>query len=136
MKGWDSLRSKRLIALAFSTSVIVTASAFYVTEFASDGSHHNKTDASEEAQSLYPVNKAGETYGKPVDPLHPPDLLLAQGTDGTIGYVRSSELIGEDPATPEEAVKRQLTLNPDGRAISLYEHDGKTVIGEFKVTGP
>ncbi len=136
MKGWDSLRSKRLIALALSTVVVVTASAFYVIGYVSNDSHHNKTHASEEARSLYPVNESGETYGKPTDPLHPPDLLLAQGTDGTIGYVRSSELIGEDPATPEEAVKRQLTLNPDGRAISLYEDDGKTVIGEFKVTGP
>ncbi|PYE48314.1 hypothetical protein HUB98_11250 [Paenibacillus barcinonensis] len=91
------IETKRLIALALSTLVIVTASAFYVTGYAANDSH------------------------------------LTQGTDGTIGYVRSSELIGEDPETPEEAVKRQLTLNPDGRAISLYELDEKTVIGEFKV---
>lgn len=133
----DFLESQTIYCRAFSVSVAVITLAFYVSEHArSDSFNNNTVHASGEAQTLYPVNEAGETYGKPVDSIHPPDLIMAQGTDGKLGYVRSSELIGDDPATPEEAAKYQLTLDPKGRVIPLYEHDGITIIGEFKIGNP
>ena len=65
-----------------------------------------------------------------------PGLILAQGVDGTIGYVRATDLGGPQPETPEEAValmKEREATGCTGRYIDLYAADGVTVIGRFHV---
>ena len=80
------------------------------------------------------------TYGsgaavKPGAPL--PDLIAAYGTNGIRGYVRSSDLEGPSPQTPQEAMAQQAqTEASHGRTIALYAQDGKTVIGGFFVEPP
>ncbi|KXG74030.1 Regulatory protein BlaR1 [Fervidicola ferrireducens] len=81
----------------------------------------------------YQVNEYGETYGPAIyaEVLgEEPDLIAAEGIDGTLGYVRSSDLNSPEPRTPEEAV----ALNKLGaKLIPLYDKDGRTVIGQFKM---
>lgn len=83
----------------------------------------------------FPKNEAGETYGsgRDVSPYEKePDLLEAIGIDGKTGYVRLTELNGETPKTPEEALAMQAKQTT--RYINLYKSDGKTVIGKFKIS--
>ncbi|SDM29884.1 hypothetical protein SAMN05428961_11321 [Paenibacillus sp. OK060] len=120
-----------LVATLTAAAVIVVISA---SVFGDKSNESNEPHAAQEAQELYPVNESGQTYGKSLDPLVVPDLILTKGTDGKTGYVLSSDLVGADPATPEEAVKRQLALEQGGQVIPLYEKDGKTVIGQFRST--
>jgi len=61
-----------------------------------------------------------------------PDLILATGVGGTIGYVQSEDLHGVQPKTPEEALEL-MRKAPSVRKIPLYAVDGKTVIGTFEI---
>ncbi|GGH65433.1 hypothetical protein GCM10008014_44800 [Paenibacillus silvae] len=119
-----------LVALLSAVALIVILSASVF----GDKSDTNESDVTQKAQELYPVNESGQTYGKSLDPLVAPDLVFAKGVDGKTGYVLSSDLIGSDPATPEEAVKRQLEQEQGNQLIPLYDKDGKTVIGQFEIT--
>lgn len=84
---------------------------------------------------VYAKNKDGQTYGSSAfanSSDQEPDLVSAVGVDGAQGYVRSEDLNGELPKTPEEAVAHNSKLKAE-RKIPLYDVDGKTVIGEFKI---
>lgn len=86
---------------------------------------------------IYQKNENGQTYGsslnaRPQD--KQPDLISAVGVDGKSGYVRSSDLFGTMPKTPEEALAQQRQRKVgEVRKIPLYDAEGKTVIGEFNV---
>lgn len=72
----------------------------------------------------YPVNDKGETYGPNMGNMmiiDEPDLILAQGENSIIGYVKKVELDGPKPKTPEEAVKLN---NPPPTEVPLYDVDG------------
>jgi len=80
------------------------------------------------------VNQNGQTYGTLdfAEFNNAPDLLQAVGIDGTTGYVYLTDLFGETPKTPEEAVRFQEEREAKGSyTIPLYANDGKTIIGEF-----
>ena len=65
-----------------------------------------------------------------------PGLLLAQGEDGTLGYVRATDLGEPQPETPEEALALMAEREASGytgRYINLYASDGVTVIGRFHI---
>lgn len=86
----------------------------------------------------YPKNKNGQTYGSAADATSPetePDLIQAEGVDGTVGYVLKKDLDGEQPKTPEEAIVIQNSRPPGGYDYPLYDVDGKTVIGVFHIGG-
>lgn len=82
----------------------------------------------------YDVNENGETYG--IEPDSPymsdmPDFIPAIGDNGKQGYVRNSELIGEAPSSPEEAIRIQEERKANGNppmVVNVYESDGVTVI--------
>jgi hypothetical protein len=80
----------------------------------------------------YPINDNGQTYGPNMGNmtsiLGDPDLMLAKGENGTIGYVKKVDLEGPQPKTPEEAVKLNKAKQ---REIPLYDVDGETIIGKF-----
>lgn len=65
------------------------------------------------------VNTRGETYGVPNDE-GMPDLSSAQATNGAVGYIRDSELMG---------------VEGEGY-IRVYESDGETVVGWFPIGDP
>ena len=85
----------------------------------------------------YPKNENRQTYGPDMGDLNlgelgEPDLMLAEGENGTVGYVKKEDLNGPEPKNPEEAVKLNEVLR---REIPLYDVDGETVIGKFIVGG-
>jgi len=87
--------------------------------------------------SEYQINSNGETYGKGGRNAmiigKEPDLIEASGTDGTIGYVKATELASKEATTIEEAISiTQQNLN--GRTINLYDYTGENVIGSFDIT--
>ena len=57
----------------------------------------------------FPVNNRGQTFGSGGYGIDNPDLILATGIDGTIGYVLSTDLhsygpVLDEPQSPEEAL--------------------------------
>ncbi|MEN6389826.1 MAG: hypothetical protein ABFD04_05370 [Syntrophomonas sp.] len=86
---------------------------------------------------VFPKNEAGQTYGSEIDancPENAPDLIAAVGVDGTLGYVKSTDLNGPLPKTPEEAIAiTKKNLADIERKIPLYAVDGKTVVGSFNI---
>lgn len=67
-----------------------------------------------------------------------PGLILAQGEDGTCGYVRATDLGEPMPESPEAALAMQTERRASGykgRYIPLYAADGVTVIGRFFIDG-
>lgn len=101
-------------------------------------------------KAAYKVNNSGQTYGNvdpniaPVDQVFP-ELIAAIGIDGTEGYVYASDLDGEQPSSPEEAIKYMENLDKATAAakaakqeylryIPLYKSDGVTVIGQFGIS--
>lgn len=74
----------------------------------------------------YPKNENGQTYGSDMGNqiLESPDLMLAEGENGTLGYIYQPQGAAS-PGEVEEYYERRSNSTP------LYLHDGKTVIGEF-----
>ena len=79
-------------------------------------------------------NSSGEIYGSELflNQINiQPDLILAQGVDGTIGYVKYEDL-DDRVMSPTEAIEKME--NNSDIIIPLYESNGKTIIGEFIVS--
>ncbi|MBR3083572.1 MAG: hypothetical protein IKH03_03250 [Oscillospiraceae bacterium] len=97
-----------------------------------------RTSGHGNVEQNYQLNERGQTYGS-VDTNVPPEeqvlpeLISAIGIDGTRGYVYSSDLSGEQPKNPEEALEYMEKLRNEGpRSIPLYASDGVTVLGWFR----
>jgi hypothetical protein len=89
------------------------------------------------AESVYPTNASGDTFGPNKPLVEDPDLMAVMATNGKVGYCYRTDLGGshQPPGTPEEAVAgNEATLR--GRMIPVYESDGVTQIGVFQVGGP
>jgi hypothetical protein len=108
-----------IVAIAIASSVLITYAA--------------------DELSPYSTNEKGQTYGNGnqiSEVGYDPDLILAEGPDGTLGYVYASDLEGDFvPQTPDEAISWQNAHIGEDRVIPLYAVDGETVIGEFVVSG-
>lgn len=64
------------------------------------------------------------------------DLVAVLGDNGKVGYVRKSDLDGETPSCPEEAIRMQEEREKAGnppRVINVYKTDGVTVIDTFTI---
>lgn len=85
----------------------------------------------------YERNEHGQTYGSTmnlVSEAQAPDLVLAQGEDGTVGYVLYSDLHAQPATTPDEVEERiQSRSYAQEKVLPLYDSDGVTVIGSFVV---
>lgn len=64
------------------------------------------------------------------------DLILVEADNGKIGYVTKEDFydIENQPKNPKEAVEymKRLKLNGE-RTISVYDKDGKTIVGSYKI---
>jgi hypothetical protein len=87
----------------------------------------------DDSPARFETNASGQTYGAG-DGEVDPDLIRAQGTNGVVGYVLKTDLVGPEMRSPEE-VARWLEQYPQDRAreIPLYDVDGKTVLGVFTI---
>lgn len=77
-------------------------------------------------------NENGEIYGSEIflnEIGVQPDLILAEGSNGEIGYVRAEDINDSSVTTPQEAMLKMG--NGTTSAIPLYSSDGITVIGSF-----
>lgn len=77
-------------------------------------------------------NENGEIYGSEIFLSEigvQPDLILAEGSNGEIGYVRAEDINDSSVTTPEEAMLKMK--NATTSVIPLYSSDGITVIGSF-----
>ena len=127
------LRSAPLIAAALLGSVVAFSGASAVAG-ADNGNRSAEPDTTTVTAAPYKVNANGETYGSGIGYSDvPPDLVLAHGDDGQIGYVKSKDLEDPLPSSVDDA----LELNNSGpRVINLYADDGVTVIGKFTIGAP
>lgn len=85
----------------------------------------------------FETNERGLSVGVPVGgPDGDPDLILAEATNGRVGYVYSTDLDGPAFASPEEARSwsTRTTQESSPLVIPVYELDGETIIGEFHLT--
>jgi hypothetical protein len=126
MQNRSFLKKSSLMLLIVLAGIMVGVCAYAGVEKLLP--QENKTGAN----SHFPQNASGETYGsaRDVSPYEKnPDLIEAMGINGEIGYIRLSELNGEEPKNPEEALSKQK--NDIGREINVYKNDGKTIIDKF-----
>jgi hypothetical protein len=96
------------------------------------------TDKNSVDTPSYSVNAHGQTYGSNMyaEALgHSPDLILAEGVDGKVGYIKNEDLNKDQPQNPQEAMEymKKQENGPAYTEIPLYESDGETVIGTYKV---
>ena len=150
------------LGMACGTGIVAAANEVIKTAYVEDGWVYTDAEKTEKVDEFYTgddgtlyidedmtvevphrtdllVNENGETYG--IDGMgiyseDRPDLIFATGDHGKKGYIRKTELDGEQPSTPEEAVKmmeeREAQGNPN-RIINVYESDGVTVIDTFTI---
>ena len=109
-----------------------------IVDFEAEPGSRRVPEAWELPTPAYPVNDRGQTYGADIDAPNPaqgPDLVRAYATNGKLGYVYGANL-NDEPAfsSPEEAAAwSRATRSESPRSIPVYELDGVTVIGEFKI---
>ncbi|GMQ64192.1 hypothetical protein [Vallitalea maricola] len=85
----------------------------------------------------YSLNTSNETYGSDYNSEfigEVPDLILAEGINGIVGYVRADDLNDNyEPLSPEEAISYQDSKISQ-REIPLYDKDGTTIIDTFLIS--
>ena len=85
------------------------------------------------SDNSFPMNSDGQTYGSlgGINTIEEaPDLIEAQGVDGTFGYVLKTDLLGGKLKSPEDDIS-----SIEGNVqLPLYDLDGKTVIGTFEIS--
>lgn len=90
------------------------------------------------------INEKGQTYGSNLANTeygNEPDLILVEADNGKSGYVYKDDFYdtANQPKNPEEAVaytkmvEKKVKKHGYYKAIPVYEKDGTTVIGSFKI---
>lgn len=84
-------------------------------------------------QPRYSTNSSGQTFGPAIGDLDP-DLILAEGDRGTLGYVLAIDLVGPAMSSPSE-VGTWLKANPQDqpRSIPLYDSSGTKTGDTFTI---
>lgn len=134
------MKTKKITVLSVLMAFIIVAGTITVFSTASavaEDSLTNNPTAAAEIVPDYPVNEQGQTYGSlpyfENKPVKEPDLISAEGENGIIGYVKATDMV-PSVSSPEEAIAYQETIEAVGyESVPLYESDGKTVIGEFRM---
>ncbi len=122
----------RIKHILINTLILAFGISLGLVSYVSANSYLNRSSMS---APEFPKNESGKTYGsalKATSPANEPDLIQAIGEGGTVGYVSKSDLIGKQPKNPEEAIK--MNSEDCEREINLYDSNGKSVIGKFKIT--
>jgi hypothetical protein len=95
-----------------------------------------------ETTTQWAVNESGQSYGV-INEHGVPDLIAVIATNGRQGYVNREDLedangttAAKDFRTPEDALRWQEENEGAVHLIPVYEADGTTPVGEFRVGGP
>lgn len=91
-------------------------------------------------ETAWRVNAAGETFGNYKEGAGEADLMSATATNGERGYIRKTEAdfvngttAMEGFTSPADALAWQEATAGKTYSIPVYESDGTTVIGEFRI---
>lgn len=132
-------RSVATLGLAATLAALVLGGAALAGAFDSDSPAPWPTPPLP-AESVYPTNAAGQTYGGGKELVEEPDLVKVLATNGKHGYCLRSDLDGPadgiTPSTPPEVTEAINEAGLRGRTIPVYESDGITQIGVFQIGGP
>ena len=89
------------------------------------------------AESVYPTNAAGQTYGGDKPLVTEPDLVKILATNGKVGYSLKSDVYPSPGGRmTAEAAAEMTKRSLRGYTVPVYESDGVTQIGVFQVGGP
>ena len=127
-RGLSKHRNKILVSIVLILMLLGMCAVVIYGFNQSDGEKLIVPDIEYVIDNGYPKNERGETYGPNIEGKADPDLLLAEGQDGTVGYIRQKEML--DVA---DSVQEALMSKPQNKEINLYLQDGSTVIGTFRV---
>ena len=127
-RGLSKHRNKILVSIVLILMLLGMCAVVIYGFNQSDGEKLIVPDIEYVIDNGYPKNERGETYGPNIEGKADPDLLLAEGQDGTVGYIRQKEML--DVA---DSVQEALMSKPQNKEINLYLQDGSTVIATFIV---
>lgn len=132
------MKKLKFCVIGLSVSVLVAGYGISTTSSANDNGDIHKTI--DTIRGYFETNDNGETYGTYIDKgdgeWQEPDLMAVVGLNDVEGYVRKVDLYDEknQPNNPEEAIAYMKKREKEGpRIIPVYEKDGKTVIGEYRI---
>ena len=88
-------------------------------------------------------NKYGQSYGTVYDavtlseePLsvNEPDLIYVLATNGKYGYAKKEDMYSCGPTSPDDTEwEKRIFGNKDYYEIDVFDSDGVTVIGKFRI---
>jgi hypothetical protein len=132
------MKKLKFCVIGLAVSVLIVGYVLNTINSANDISEISKTI--DTIRGYFETNDSGETYGTYIDKgnseWEEPDLMAVVGLNDVEGYVSKVDLYDEEnqPNNPEEAIAYMKKREKEGpRIIPVYEKDGKTVIGEFKI---
>ncbi|CEP48279.1 MAG: hypothetical protein ACLUG9_05155 [Paraclostridium sordellii] len=128
----------KFCVMGLAVSVLVSGYGIITSSSADDNGKISKTI--DTIRGYFKINDNGETYGTYIDKgdgeYEEPDLMAVIGVNDVEGYVKKVDLYDEEnqPNNPEEAIAYMEKREKEGpRLIPVYEKDGKTVIGEYRI---
>ncbi|MFR4162840.1 hypothetical protein GKD14_16760 [Paeniclostridium sordellii] len=128
----------KFCVMGLAVSVLVSGYGIITSSSADDNGKISKTI--DTIRGYFKTNDNGETYGTYIDKgdgeYEEPDLMAVIGVNDVEGYVKKVDLYDEEnqPNNPEEAIAYMEKREKEGpRLIPVYEKDGKTVIGEYRI---
>ena len=128
----------KFCVMGLAVSVLVSGYGIITSSSADDNGKISKTI--DTIRGYFKTNDNGETYGTYIDKgdgeYEEPDLMAVIGVNDVEGYVKKVDLYDEEnqPNNPEEAIAYMEKREKEGpRLIPVYEKDGRTVIGEYRI---
>ncbi|MCH1966159.1 hypothetical protein [Paraclostridium sordellii] len=128
----------KFCVMGLAVSVLVSGYGIITSSSADDNGKISKTI--DTIRGYFKINDNGETYGTYIDKgdgeYEEPALMAVIGVNDVEGYVSKVDLYDEEnqPNNPEEAIAYMEEREKEGpRLIPVYEKDGKTVIGEYRI---
>ncbi|MDU1456502.1 MAG: hypothetical protein E6912_17090 [Paeniclostridium sordellii] len=128
----------KFCVMGLAVSVLVSGYGIITSSSADDNGKISKTI--DTIIGYFKTNDDGETYGTYIDKgdgeYEEPDLMAVIGVNDVEGYVKKVDLYDEEnqPNNPEEAIAYMEKREKEGpRLIPIYEKDGRTVIGEYRI---
>lgn len=128
----------KFCVMGLAVSVLVSGYGIITSSSADDNGKISKTI--DTIRGYFKTNDDGGTYGTYIDKgdgeYEEPDLMAVIGRNDVEGYVKKVDLYDEEnqPNNPEEAIAYMEKREKEGpRLIPIYEKDGKTVIGEYRI---
>ncbi len=125
-----------VVGLLLSVSIL----GYGISIINSESSSSMPSKTIDTIRGYFKTNQSGETYGTYIDKgngeSEEPDLMAVIGLNNVEGYVKKADLYDEanQPNNPKEAIAYMKKREQEGpRIIPVYEEDGKTVIGEYRL---